>query len=89
MTSGWSVGCVGGWGEQESVFVQVSAGTYYTCGILLDTQHVRCWGRRMDPPSGQRFLQISVGEWHACGITEDGRPVCWGASALTRQTDSG
>lgn len=58
-------------------FVQLSAGLYYTCGILLEGQEVKCWGRAMKTPPG-RFLQLSVGEWHVCGIREDGTPICWG-----------
>lgn len=57
--------------------MQLSAGMYYTCGIQLESQEVKCWGRAIKTPPG-RFLQLSVGEWHVCGIREDGTPICWG-----------
>jgi hypothetical protein len=71
-------------------FVQVSAGSTYSCG-LREAGNVTCWGTPLSdlgqtsPPDGIVFTKISVGDYHACGVTEDEEIECWG----TPQVDYG
>uniref|UniRef100_A0A7S2SK61 non-specific serine/threonine protein kinase n=2 Tax=Rhizochromulina marina TaxID=1034831 RepID=A0A7S2SK61_9STRA len=77
-------GVVRCWGFNEhgqaspppGVFIQVSSGHLFTCGIRMD-ETVACWGAMSQAPPGL-FLQISSGEFHACGITKDSVVKCWG-----------
>ena len=63
-------------------FRQVSAGSYYTCGVTTDFL-AYCWGAGygLTPsavPGGRSFRQVSVGEEHSCAVTADDRAFCWG-----------
>ena len=79
-------------------FKAVSAGAYYTCGVL-DTGAAKCWGDnfggqlgtgtadyRAVPVAvagGLRFTIVSASALrHACGLTTDGAAYCWGEYGL-------
>jgi alpha-tubulin suppressor-like RCC1 family protein len=76
------VGVAGG-----RLFRQVSASTWYTCGVNL-ADRVFCWGtgdglanypflpQRVG--DGLRFRQVSAKVHHICGVTTDSRAYCWG-----------
>ena len=74
-------------------FQNVSAGSYFTCGVATDSQ-AWCWGanfngelgdgtktRQLKPAAvkgGHVFRQVSAGDYHTCGLTTDNRIYCWG-----------
>ena len=79
-------------------FTAVSAGGYYTCG-LIDTGDARCWGDNFSGQlgtgtsdysatpalvaGGLRFANVSAaGIRHACGLTTAGAAYCWGEYGL-------
>jgi alpha-tubulin suppressor-like RCC1 family protein len=62
-------------------FMQVSAGSSFTCGLTTDSL-AYCWGAgSLVPapvPGGRRFMLISAGGGHTCAVTGDNRAYCWG-----------
>ena len=66
---------------EEEHFVQLVAGTYFTCGLTFD-QRVRCWGRINAPPTEGLYLQLSAGSFYSCGLLIDGQIDCWGQSRV-------
>ena len=62
------------------VYLMVSAGWSYSCGLRSDGSVV-CWGRdnvgQASAPGGS-FTQVSAGGEHSCGLRSDGSVVCWG-----------
>lgn len=74
--------------EPDARFIQVSAGSFHTCGLRADGT-ITCWGahgedeRRidatglLDSPPGD-FSQIDAGHQHSCAIRQDGAVECWG-----------
>ncbi|MCA8838415.1 MAG: hypothetical protein K8963_11285, partial [Proteobacteria bacterium] len=75
----------------EADWVQVSAGSIYTCAIKT-TGRLQCWGYREagdlepgidsrfhDPaPEGDDWRQVSVGVLHICAVKTNGGLYCWG-----------
>ena len=69
-------------------FVQISAGTYHSCGLRSDGTAV-CWGcgyrnPEYGPDMGQcnapggSFTQIAAGWLTSCALDTDGGVSCWG-----------
>jgi len=64
-------------------FVGVAAGGMHSCGILMSSKKVVCWGSNADgqaptAPSAASFQAISAGKHHTCGVRDDDKIVCWG-----------
>lgn len=66
--------------NNQYTFVQISAGTRYTCGITI-AQNVKCWGTmvpyHLKNPEGL-YTQISCASNYMCGIMTDSRLNCIG-----------
>ena len=65
-----------------TVYLQVAAGLFFTCGLKTDNTAV-CWGydwdRTVSTTPSDEFSQISAGSFHACGVRKaDSKVVCWG-----------
>lgn len=69
-------------------FTEVSAGSYYTCGVSAHTAY--CWGSGppttnsatpVAVPGGLAFISVSAGYAHACGVTSTGAAYCWGSNS--------
>jgi hypothetical protein len=82
------------WGDDEygkatppaGRFVQVSAGTDTTCGIVSGGT-VSCWGRPIEPvPADPIFTKVVVGNRYACARSLDRRLVCWGENYYGQAT---
>ena len=69
--------------------LQVSAGGYHTCALMIDGR-IDCWGLDDDgqatPPAGI-FTQVSAGDYHTCGLRSDGSVECWGDNGSGQATD--
>ena len=81
-----------GYGVREQYYLQfkqLEAGDEHTCGILMSSSEVLCWGNDAfkqcsGAPKGVAFASISSGARNTCGITaSDGRLLCWGDTSLT------
>lgn len=69
-------------------FMQISAGSYHTCGLTTDGT-AWCWGGATGPggsssggraapvPGGHRFTQIGAGRYHNCALSTEGIVHCW------------
>ncbi len=71
------------------VFVAVSAGFGYACGLRPSGVLV-CWGRNRDivgSPPGGVFTEVSVGLEHACAVRVDEKVVCWGSTGWREPVD--
>ena len=78
------------------LFRQVSASTWYTCGVNL-ADRVLCWGTGdglADYPflpqvvgDGLRFRQVSAKGTHICGVTTHSRAYCWGDNTVGQLGD--
>ncbi len=68
------------WEAPEGVFVSVSAGWGFACGLRPDGG-VECWGinplHEIEPPEGP-FVSVSAGVEHVCGVRPDSSTECWG-----------
>ncbi|KAF2289944.1 hypothetical protein GH714_039254 [Hevea brasiliensis] len=58
------------------------------CGILEESNEVKCWGISNDSfsslPVGTQFVSLTAGANHFCGIREDNHAVeCWGSFNLS------
>lgn len=60
-------------------FIQLSAGSYYTCGISL-SQAIQCWGSvpHAERVPGDGYIQVSAGHAHSCALHKSGQVKCWG-----------
>lgn len=79
------------------VFVQISAGAFYTCGVTRAGAGY-CWGAngagqlgdgsitsRTAPVAitgGLSFASVSAGTTSTCGITKQGAAYCWGSNSF-------
>jgi hypothetical protein len=67
--------------EDDTAFVQVSAGTSHSCGIR-ESGALECWGHESffysTRPLGQVFRAVSAGAEHTIAIRDDGTLVFWG-----------
>lgn len=79
---------------QGGRFLQISAGSRHTCGLLEDGS-ATCWG--CDPedtsdtclaPEGS-FTQISAGAGHSCALRNDGHVDCWGCRSWAEDEGEG
>lgn len=68
-----------------SDFMQISAGSYHTCGLHEDGS-ISCWGDtsrgRVDVPDAARrpvFVQVAAGPAHTCALDREGSAICWGS----------
>jgi alpha-tubulin suppressor-like RCC1 family protein len=75
-------------------FQTISAGENHTCGIVMGTRQLRCWGANNFGQLGDgtttdhllpvtvadslSFAAVSAGAGHTCGITTQGIAYCWG-----------
>ena len=61
-------------------FVSVSAGTYYTCGVMTDGS-LECWGfsPAKSAPAARSFVSVSAGHDHLCVVKTDGSVECGGS----------
>jgi alpha-tubulin suppressor-like RCC1 family protein len=76
-------------------FQMISAGVGHTCGIVIGTRQLRCWGANNFGQLGDgtnnghllpvtvadslSFATVSVGARHTCAITTQGAAYCWGS----------
>jgi alpha-tubulin suppressor-like RCC1 family protein len=82
-------------------FLQVSTGSYHTCGVTTDHQ-VYCWGGNDgrlgngttdDRPSpgpvagARQFREVAAGYFHTCAVTTDNRAFCWGSNVFGQLGD--
>ena len=55
---------------REAEFASISAGTFHTCGVMVDG-FVACWGGdyfgQSTTPAG-KFAAVSAGRHHTCGL---------------------
>lgn len=60
-------------------FIQLSSGSYYTCGISL-SQTIQCWGSvpHTEHIPGDGYIQVSAGHAHTCALHKSGQVKCWG-----------
>lgn len=65
------------------MFVQVSAGNDFTCGITIE-EKLKCWGLPLlrDHVWQGAWLQVSAGPDHVCALRKDGFAECQGACNL-------
>jgi len=67
--------------DDEDVLQQVSAGSFYTCGVG-DDGAVRCWGELSDHEDGYAadagYAVVRAGETHSCAVRVDGAVECHG-----------
>lgn len=68
--------------EGNSTFSSVSAGSYLTQAIPLDSPIIRFWGMFGAPVNSSKYFSISKGETHACAIRKnDSKVFCWGSGS--------
>lgn len=83
----------------STVFVRVSAGRQFTCGIATD-RSVHCWGRNTAGELGDgtstgraipapvstlsQVVAIGAGSEHTCAITAAGTAQCWGRNSFSQ-----
>ena len=72
------------------VFVQISVGDRYACGVTPDST-VECWGYdntwgQASPPTGE-FAEVAAGNNHTCALAVGGEVRCWG-DGYRGQTDA-
>ncbi|KAJ6691932.1 SERINE/THREONINE-PROTEIN KINASE-LIKE PROTEIN CCR4 [Salix purpurea] len=73
-------------------FSTIASGSGFTCGILMNSSRVHCWGNNDVGTEIERqfsnltMLNLVAGESHACGLTRGGILVCKG-SISSRQLD--
>ena len=64
----------------ERTYVELSGGSFHTCGIATDGS-VHCWGEgnrgQTDAPEGV-YKKLASGSAHTCAIATDGLISCWG-----------
>ncbi|KAH7430046.1 hypothetical protein KP509_09G080300 [Ceratopteris richardii] len=71
--------------------VSVTAGDFFTCGIMASTRHAICWGQdtnstEMQPPNTS-FVSIFAGRYHICGVEQDTfKTLCWGNNTYRQAT---
>ncbi|KAI4382773.1 hypothetical protein MLD38_008691 [Melastoma candidum] len=71
---------------REVAFSSISSGFGFSCGILLDSSNVRCWGRNsigstiQNSFGNKSMSSLVVGGSHACGIDVTGFVVCRGSN---------
>jgi hypothetical protein len=68
----------------DSVFLSITAGFNFTCGVLRDNS-VTCWGAQDNPvmqniPLGNEFAHVACGTAHACTILLNGSLLCFGGN---------
>ena len=76
-----TVGCASEW-------LQVDAGTNWTCGIDSNSE-IQCWGDidpTLPPPPGT-FSSLSIGTEHGCAINSAGTIGCWGPTSYGKVGD--
>jgi hypothetical protein len=61
-----------------TAFVELSAGTNFSCGIRESDAMIECFGSSPPSPPAGTFSSLSAGAGHACGTRTDGTGVCWG-----------
>jgi alpha-tubulin suppressor-like RCC1 family protein len=78
-------------------FQAISAGEKHTCGIVMGTRQLRCWGGNSFGQLGDgtyndhllpvtvadslSFATVSAGARHTCAITTQGIAYCWGRNS--------
>uniref|UniRef100_A0A6N2LHZ3 non-specific serine/threonine protein kinase n=1 Tax=Salix viminalis TaxID=40686 RepID=A0A6N2LHZ3_SALVM len=73
-------------------FSTIASGSGFTCGILMSSSRVHCWGNNDVGAEIERqfsnltMLNLVAGESHACGLTRGGILVCKGSNS-SRQLD--
>ncbi|KAJ6409075.1 hypothetical protein OIU84_008717 [Salix udensis] len=73
-------------------FSTIASGSGFTCGILMNSSRVHCWGNDDVGTEIERqfsnltMLNLVAGESHACGLTRGGILVCKGSNS-SRQLD--
>ena len=73
---------------REAEFASISAGTFHTCGVMVDG-FVACWGGdyfgQSTTPAG-KFAAVSAAHQHTCGLRADGSVACWGSNEYGQST---
>jgi Regulator of chromosome condensation (RCC1) repeat len=84
-------------------FLQISAGSEYTCGITTDYK-AYCWGENFRSQLGDgtttdrltpvavignyRFRDVRAGFLHTCAVTTDNKAFCWGDNSYNQLGDT-
>ncbi|OAY38406.1 putative serine/threonine-protein kinase-like protein CCR3 isoform X2 [Manihot esculenta] len=73
-------------------FQSISSGNGFSCGILMNSSRIRCWGdstiaRKIESEFGNMSMaSIAAGGSHVCGVNSTGFLVCKGDNSF-RQLD--
>lgn len=71
--------------------ISVTAGDFFTCGLMVSTRHAICWGQgsnstEMQPPNTS-FESIFAGRYHMCGLELNTmKTLCWGNNTYGQAT---
>ncbi|XP_044507647.1 putative serine/threonine-protein kinase-like protein CCR3 [Mangifera indica] len=74
--------------SQEEKFGSITSGFGFSCGILISTSRVRCWGnnsisRQIETEfTNNSMLSIVAGASHVCGIDSNGFLICHGNNQM-------
>ena len=80
----------------EGVFIDVDAGSEFSCAVEEGSGALRCWGRDENgsgvsgivaPPAGE-YTAVALGHYFGCALDRTGKPVCWGDDLYRQVSDT-